>query len=420
MNKQMNHQRIAIIGAGISGLSVANLLTSHGNNVVVFEQNNQIGGLVKCTVEDGVLFHRVGGHVFNTKIKKVEDWFWKQFSKDDEFILAKRNAKIWLDNKYIGYPIENYLYQLEKSITSKIISDLLDNMLKNNVEIEDFDHFLNQNFGKTLYDLYFKPYNNKIWNTDLSKVPLPWLDGKLPMPNIQDIIIDNIYKADDKLMVHSSFFYPKENGSSFIVNKLAKNISISIDSKISTIIRKNDCWDINGQIFDSAIFTGDVRRLYEIIQIDNAHVLSECKTVQNLLSNGTSNALCYVDDSDLSWLYLPELKTKSHRIIFTGNFSPNDNADNRLTCTVEFSGILSEREMKDELKRMPGNLQPIAFNQEPNSYVIQHSNTRELISKLKSVLNPFNFFLLGRFAEWEYYNMDKAIEAAMKLVEEQF
>ena len=416
----MSHQMIAVIGAGISGLSVANLLMESGKDVVVFEKSNQIGGLVKCTVENGVLFHRVGGHVFNTKITKVEDWFWKQFNKDDDFILAKRNAKIWLDHKYIGYPIENYLYQLEKSITSQIISELLDNRLNSNVDIENFDHFLNHNFGKTLYNLYFKPYNNKIWNTDLSKVPLPWLDGKLPMPNVQDTLINNIYKVDDKLMVHSNFFYPKENGSSFIVNKLAKNISISIDSEISTIIKKIDCWEINGQLFDSVIFTGDVRKLHEIIQIDNSQVLNECKTVQDLLSNGTTNALCYVDDSDLSWLYLPESKTKSHRIIFTGNFSPNNNADNRLTCTVEFSGILSNEEMRAELKKLPGNLEPIAFNQEPNSYVIQHSNTRELISKLKSVLNPFNFFLLGRFAEWEYYNMDKAIEAAMKLVEEQF
>jgi len=416
----MSHQNIAVIGAGISGLSVANLLMENGNNVVVFEKNNQVGGLIKCTVEDGVLFHRVGGHVFNTKIGKVEDWFWKQFNKDEDFVLAKRNAKIWLGNKYIGYPIENYLYQLEMSVTTKIISELLDNILINKKEIDNFDDFLNLNFGKTLYDLYFKPYNYKIWNTDLSKVSLPWLAGKLPMPNIQDMIINNIYKADDKLMVHSSFFYPIKNGSSFIVNKLAKKISISKDTEIISIIRTNNCWKINGQLFDSVVFTGDVRKLHEIIQIDNSQIQIDCKAVRNLLSNGTSNALCYIDDSDLSWLYLPESNTKSHRIIFTGNFSPNNNADKRLTCTVEFSGILSEEEMRNELIKLPGNLQPIAFNQEPNSYVVQHSNTRELISKLKSVLKPFNFFLLGRFAEWEYYNMDKAIEAAMNLVQEQF
>jgi UDP-galactopyranose mutase len=34
---------------------------------------------------------------------------------------------------------------------------------------------------------------------------------------------------------------------------------------------------------------------------------------------------------------------------------------------------------------------------------------------LKERLQQYNFHLLGRFAEWEYYNMDKAIEAARNL-----
>jgi UDP-galactopyranose mutase len=35
-----------------------------------------------------------------------------------------------------------------------------------------------------------------------------------------------------------------------------------------------------------------------------------------------------------------------------------------------------------------------------------------------AILGPHSIYLCGRFAEWEYYNMDKAIEAAINLVEE--
>ena len=49
------------------------------------------------------------------------------------------------------------------------------------------------------------------------------------------------------------------------------------------------------------------------------------------------------------------------------------------------------------------------------TYPIQNKNTRELIQNLKSVLEKENFYLLGRFAEWEYYNMDAAIGAALDL-----
>jgi len=82
---------------------------------------------------------------------------------------------------------------------------------------------------------------------------------------------------------------------------------------------------------------------------------------------------------------------------------------------VEFSGKHSFEEMREEIKLLPGNLVPLAFNYEANSYIIHERNTKEKILYLKSKLEPKGFFLSGRFAEWEYYNMDKAIEAAMKV-----
>jgi UDP-galactopyranose mutase len=77
--------------------------------------------------------------------------------------------------------------------------------------------------------------------------------------------------------------------------------------------------------------------------------------------------------------------------------------------------MASVENMKNEIKKLPGNLNPIANNYEPNSYIVQNKNTRELISELKKNLIHQKFFLLGRFAEWEYYNMDKCIEASMNL-----
>jgi UDP-galactopyranose mutase len=132
-----------------------------------------------------------------------------------------------------------------------------------------------------------------------------------------------------------------------------------------------------------------------------------------LRSNGTSNLFCETDENDISWLYIPEDFTRAHRIIYTGNFSETNNrGSSRKTCVVEFSGLVSYGEMVEEIKKLPGNLSPISYNYEPNSYVIQDKQTREVIKKAKLVLEKNGVFLLGRFAEWEYYNMDKAIEAA--------
>ena len=76
--------KICVIGTGISGLSVANMLNDN-HEVMVYEKTSKIGGLIKCTREDGVLFHRVGGHVFNSKNQEVLDWFWQYFDRDKEF-----------------------------------------------------------------------------------------------------------------------------------------------------------------------------------------------------------------------------------------------------------------------------------------------------------------------------------------------
>ena len=50
-------------------------------------------------------------------------------------------------------------------------------------------------------------------------------------------------------------------------------------------------------------------------------------------------------------------------------------------------------------------------------YVIQTSGVREQIDHIRSKLRPYKIFPVGRFAEWEYHNMDKAIESAMNCVE---
>ena len=102
--------RIAIIGAGISGLTVAQLLKKR-HEVVVFEKEATPGGLIRCRRVNGNLFHICGGHVFNSKREDVLDWFWSKFERSEEFTRADRNSVVFMENgKKIPYPIENHMY----------------------------------------------------------------------------------------------------------------------------------------------------------------------------------------------------------------------------------------------------------------------------------------------------------------------
>jgi protoporphyrinogen oxidase len=408
-------KNIAIIGAGISGISLAKMLESKAK-VVVFEQKT-IGGLIKCDRVEDILYHRVGGHVFNSKNTEVLDWFWSFFDKEAEFIKAKRFAQVYFEGNYVGYPIENHIYQFNKSLFKQVVEDLVNLPKQNN--ITNFEDFLLGRFGRTLYEVYFKPYNTKIWNTDLSKVPLDWLEGKLPMPKVSDIFVSNILRNEEAEMVHSTFFYPKVGGSQFIINKMAAGLSIIENFTVQSIRSEGSKTFINEEgPFDEVIYTGDVRMLPDFMP-GNTDLAPYKSALKELQSNGTTNILCTCDSTDLSWLYIPEDKYKAHRIIYTGNFSATNNnsaaSASRSSCTVEFSNYADIEAAKAELKNLPGNLEFVSYNYEPNSYIIQDEQTRGLVKSVKDVLKSRNIYLLGRFAEWEYYNMDKCIEAAMEI-----
>lgn len=416
-------KKIAIIGAGISGVSLGRMLQGKAE-VTILEKSAMAGGLVKCDRIAGSLFHRVGGHVFNSRNQEVLNWFWSFFDRDKEFIKARRNAKILLNGQVFGYPLENYLYQFPKETVDAVFSDLLkaSGTVKKPEDYPNFEAFLKGNFGETLFKLYFEPYNRKIWNTDLSQVPLGWLEGKLPMPNLKEIILSNIIKEEEGSMVHSTFFYAKNDGSQFIVNRLAEGLDIRLNQAVQKIEKQGSGWNVNGDgPFDAVVFCGDVRKLGNMLTQVNDAIQQAAAEVNNLKSNGTSNLLCECDPTPVSWMYLPGPEIQAHRIIYTGNFSETNNGEaanqGRITCTVEFSGHHEPAFMQEQIKQLPGNMRYLDHNHEPNSYVIQDTDTRDQINNLKSVSEPQGLYLLGRFAEWEYYNMDKAMEAGFMLVE---
>ena len=86
-----------------------------------------------------------------------------------------------------------------------------------------------------------------------------------------------------------------------------------------------------------------------------------------------------------------------------------------MTGTVEFTDEISESKIREQLSRMPLHPRYLTHHYNPYTYPIQDNNTRALIRDIKKVLAPYGIYLTGRFADWEYYNMDAAMGAAIDL-----
>jgi len=408
-------KRVAVIGAGVSGMTVARLLKDRCQ-VVVYEKEATPGGLIRCKRVEGNLFHTCGGHVFNSKLPHVLDWFWSLFDKDQEFVKADRNSVVFMpDGREVPYPIENHAYQLPDDMVKAIVTDLVKMAQQDNNAVSNFEDFLVKRFGKTLYEAYFRPYNNKVWRRPLKDVPISWLEGKLPMPTVEEIIYNNIKKVKEKSFVHSTFWYEKRNGSQLIADRLAEGLDIRFSEPINQLSYVNGQWQVGNdqELYDKVVFCGNIKSLPRSIK--GVSLGQYANQIDALEYHGTTSVLCKIDKNPYSWIYLPNEEYESHRIICTGNFAASNNADeNTMTGTVEFTDEISEGSIRMNLEKMPLRPQYITHQYNQYTYPIQDAYTRQMVFDLKKELAPYSFFFTGRFADWEYYNMDVAIDAAMK------
>lgn len=420
--------RVAIIGAGISGMSTAHSLRDL-YEVTVFEKEDKPGGLIKCRRVNGSLFHTCGGHVFNSKRQDVLDWFWSKFTREEEFSKADRNSCVFMDKNEtslehdnIPYPIENHMYLFDEATQKAFYEDLeeIDTVKGLNAKFTDYESFgdfLRWRFGKTLYNLYFQPYNEKVWRRDLTTVPMSWMEGKLPMPTTQEMRDNNANKIEEKAFVHSTFWYEKKDGSQYIADKLAEGLDIRYNSDIQSIKLVSGKWLVCGEEYDMVVFCGNIKDMVKMIE--GVDIEAFKKPVADLEYHGTTAVFCEIDKNPYSWIYQPSRRHESHRIICTGNFSETNNnasvAEDRITATIEFTDMISKEDILDNLSRIPLNPKYLDHQYNKYTYPIQDANTRGMIKSLKDTLAPSNFYFTGRFADWEYYNMDVAIGAAMDL-----
>ena len=268
-------------------------------------------------------------------------------------------------------------------------------------------------FGETLAKEYFIPYNEKIWGKDPYRMSYEWVHDKLPTPNKRELVKSLLAEAKDD-MPHARFFYPKSNDQYDFIRALAEGLVVKLNTPVVSIGRCEDGWLINGGMkYDRVISTIPMDVLPSLID-EAPSIVAEAAS--QLSFNKVTTMLWESTPTDNTWTYYPSPETIFHRHIHIGNFfKPTKN----VTIT-EAIGSVPEAEMIEQGSKFDHLLKPLAYNVSEHAYVVYDENYAQSKRVISEYLSEIGIHTLGRFGEWEYYNMDMCIKSALDLVDEHF
>ena len=163
-----------VIGGGPAGLTAGYLLAKAGKKVLVFEADDQVGGIAKTVVTpDGYRFD-LGGHRFFTKNEEVND-LWLEIM-GDEFLHRPRMSRIFWRGRYLDYPLKG-MDVIRKLGPYELMLCGLSYMkaaLTPKGKEESLEEWVTNRFGKRLYQHFFKTYTEKVWGMPCTELRADW------------------------------------------------------------------------------------------------------------------------------------------------------------------------------------------------------------------------------------------------------
>jgi protoporphyrinogen oxidase len=389
---------ILILGAGISGLTMGALLKEK-HHVTILEKDKRIGGIAKTKNVDSIAYHLVGGHCFNSKFEDVMAFVYSKLPKN-KWHEVTRNSKINMGTYEIDYPIEfsiAEIYKKDRTLAFNMTKDLF--TAKEKAFYGNLEEWFMSNFGDTLAKNYFIPYNTKIWANNLATMRCEWVKDKLPVPN-KEVIFESLLESRQDMMPHRKFYYPDTNNQQTMIDAIAEGLDIKCQYEVRKIEKHQTGWIINGEYkADILISTVPLKELPKLIEGVPADVLDKAS---DLRYNKVSNVLWKSEPTTKTWTYHPSPDSLFHRYIHIGNFhAPTTNYT--ITETI---GERTYEAMIREGRKDPSLFDAIDYNVSDYAYVVFDNKREDAVNRINAYLNNINLYNIGRFAQWEYFNMD--------------
>src|SRR3954469_20690325 len=203
-------QTTLVLGGGPAGLTAGYLLGKADRDVVVLEAEGQVGGIAKTVERDGYRFD-LGGPRFFTKAREVDE-LWHEIL-GDEFLRRPRMSRIYWNNRYLDYPLRgpDVIKKLGPVELTRCMASYLVAAVKRKDNEDSLEQWVTNRFGKRLFELFFKSYNEKVWGVPASEIRAEWaaqrIKGLSFFPAAKAAFFDN--KGNKIKSLISEFNYPR-------------------------------------------------------------------------------------------------------------------------------------------------------------------------------------------------------------------
>jgi UDP-galactopyranose mutase len=469
--------KVAIIGAGPTGLSAA----YHAPDSVLLEANDTVGGWCRSIEENGFTFD-FAGHIMFSNEPYVHEMYDKLLG--DNVHWQDREAWIYSKDVHTRYPFQGALYGLPPEVIKECIVGAIearfgginttgnktsaegrdsacrvgdvkdccgDGVLESTVRLvkpkavpknsaepyANFEEFIYKVWGAGVAKHFAIPYNRKLWAVDLKEMETSWLGGRVPLPDLEEMIEGALQPVAKPMGPNARFGYPLKGGFQSLMNGFLPHIKgrLRLNSEVVSISPAQHRVTLSDGAtleYGHLISTMPLPVLLKSIRGEvPARIRQAAESLRHISVRCVNLGIGRPNLTEKHWIYYPE-DTVFHRIFVQGNASPHCNPPGGfgLTCEITHApgkplpcdgDALIEQCIRDCRKvGIISEQDPIwAANQVemPHAYVIYDHARAANVKLIRDWLAERDIILAGRYSEWEYYNSDHAFLAGKRAVD---
>ncbi|SLM29977.1 putative flavin-containing amine oxidoreductase family protein [Desulfamplus magnetovallimortis] len=458
--------KILIIGGGPCGLGAAWRLNELGHEKwELYEQNSHPGGLSASFKDSENFWWDIGGHVLFSHYRYFDTVMDTVMDKENDWLYHDRSAWVWMENRFVPYPIQNNIHRLSKETFRSCIHGLLDlhagsnkqNCTSHTNGLKHFGDWINAGFGEGLAQHFLRPYNYKVWAWPVEELSHDWVGERVATVDLKRILDNHLNDKDDiGWGPNSRFRFPKYRGTGAVWENIAAHLpqeKMHFNAELKSINIKNKTItfkDGTKKEYDLLISSIPITALSQMttdlsLATWTAQKTENALTQQNLKHSSTHVAGIALKGEtpehlrDKCWIYFPENDNPFYRVTVFSNYSPYNVPDIKtswsLMCEVSESPAKKVRsnpeKVMDEIIQGALNTKLINSRDEidhtwylrmEHGYPTPSIERNKLLFPMLKEFEKKGVYSRGRFGAWRYEvgNMDhsfmQGVECAGKIL----